>query len=168
MWSASVSIMAEAFKAVTPAPVRRSVRARQHMLVLSRAVRDLLRSPEQAADPESPILMNLMSGWDNPGWVASPDYLVACLQEALSTPGEILECGSGLTTIVLGAIAERRGLRVWSLEHNEEWAAKVRRMLVKYRINSVRLCVRPMRNYSSFTWYDPPMKETPDFALVVC
>ena len=111
----------------------------------------------------------MIYGWGNERWSAQDDYLAACAEQALNSKGPILECGSGLTTIVVGAIAKRRGVRLWALEHSPDWAAKVQGYLDRYAIDSVVLSSRPLRDGGAFAWYDPPLDSMPDsFDLVVC
>ncbi len=97
------------------------------------------------------------------------EYLAACIQSALATKGPILECGSGLSSLVVGAIAKQRGIEHWALEHSPEWAAKVQRHLDRYRMDSAKVCVAPLKNYGAFDWYDPPVGSLPEsFGLVIC
>ena len=94
---------------------------------------------------------------------------MACSRHAWACDGPILECGSGLTTLILGAIAQKRRLTVWTLEHNEKWAQRVRRFLGRYGIRSVNILVCPLRDYDNYSWYDPPLEKLPRaFGLVVC
>ncbi|RPH77600.1 MAG: hypothetical protein EHM77_07815, partial [Planctomycetaceae bacterium] len=111
----------------------------------------------------------LAYGWNNEDWSACGDYLHACLQRTLDTRGPILECGSGLSTLLLGMIAQRIGGFVWSLEHHGQWAERVAGEIERFGIRSVRLCVSPLKDYGEYTWYDPPLATMPDgFAGVVC
>jgi hypothetical protein len=81
----------------------------------------------------------------------------------------VLECGSGLSTLIIGAVAQMMSREVWTLEHLEFWATKVRSHLSRLDLKSVRLCVKPRRNYGDYSWYDPPLDEMPsDFGLVIC
>jgi predicted O-methyltransferase YrrM len=115
------------------------------------------------------LIEDLIYGWNNPVWAAKPDLLTAVIAHAAATNGPIIECGSGLSTMVLGLIAKKKGLRVWSLEHDRQWGEKTRLMMKKWRIESVELLIAPLRSYGSFDWYDVPMDSMPkDIALVVC
>ncbi len=114
------------------------------------------------------ILSDLVYGWAN-SWSVKPEYIAAFLRGAREADGPILECGSGLSTVLLGLVAQRTGNQVWSLEHDHEWAKRTRDALRRFRITSVELCVTELRDYGSFTWYDSPAARMPtDFALVVC
>jgi hypothetical protein len=49
------------------------------------------------------------------------------------------------------------------------WANKVQKYLKRYKIDSVVLCVKPLKAYTDFSWYEPPLESMPDgFALVIC
>jgi hypothetical protein len=168
LWCVSFSPITGALRAVTPAPIRRRLRVKHQEHVFRRAIIEFARNPEKSIDAQSDVLLDLIYGWDNGGWVASPEYLSACLNEALAAKAAILECGSGLTTILVGMIAARRGQPLWTLEHDRQWGMRVRRRLVELQIESVRLCVRPLKDYFDFSWYDPPLQAMPDFSLIIC
>ena len=128
-----------------------------------------LRAPAACAAPGDRLLLELIYGWGNESWSALDEYLAACIQNALVTTGPILECGSGLSTLVVGAIAKQRGIEHWVLEHSPEWAAKLQRDLDRYQIASAKLCIAPLKNYGDFDWYDAPLASLPDrFGLVIC
>jgi hypothetical protein len=111
----------------------------------------------------------LVYGWGNEDWSALDEYLAACINHTLDLRGPILECGSGLSTILVGAIAKKRGQRHWALEHTPEWASKVERYLNRYKLDSVVLCMVPLKDYGAFCWYDAPLELMPgSFALVIC
>ena len=60
------------------------------------------------------------------GWAASPDFLLHVALHMLSRkPLEIVECSSGVSTLVLARCCELNGIgHVYSLEHDAEYAAK--------------------------------------------
>ena len=62
----------------------------------------------------------LAGAWGNKPWAATPEYLQAACEMALKTPPEatILECGSGLSTVVLACAAEGTRRRLVTLEHD--------------------------------------------------
>src|SRR5690349_10151291 len=119
--------------------------------------------------PPRELLIKLRQGWDNQGWDAKLDYLEEILRRALVTDGPILECGSGLTTLLLGQLAGRRGVETWTLEHHEGWYKRVSGVIKDYRIPGLRYSYAPLRDYGEFNWYDPPLAEMPrEFGLVIC
>jgi hypothetical protein len=155
-------------KALIPLPVRRYLRAQQRALLFRRAMRVFSADPQSATGPGSRVLTDLVYGWGS-DLSAREEYLEACIAEALTCNGPILECGSGLTTILIGLIAQRRGETMWTLEHHEVWGRKTRRYLERYKIKSVRVSVRPLKEYAGFSWYDPPLDVIPDeVAFVIC
>lgn len=156
------------FAARIPAPVLLRLRALHRGFAFRRAMRRFLRDP-RGAMARSGTLSDLIYGWGNEDWSAWEEYLSACLTHALASGGDILECGSGLTTILLGAIAQRAGHVVWALEHTPAWAGRVGDCLARYRIRSVRLCLTPLKHYGEYSWYAPPLESMPrEFPLVVC
>lgn len=149
--------------------IRGVARVLHRKLVFRRAMKRFLRRPEACTAPDDPVVLDLIYGWGNKGWSAWGEYLTACIDHALRTPGPILECGSGLPTIVVGAVAKKRGQRHWALEHSSEWAEKVDRYLRRYDIDSVVLSVSDLRDHGDYLWYEPPLRSMPDsFPLVIC
>jgi hypothetical protein len=117
----------------------------------------------------SDVRSQLVRNWGNPLWVAQDEYLEAVVEYAMRSHGPILECGSGLSTIVLALIAQERDGVVWTLEHNREWAAKVQHCLSTHRLTTVHLLRADLRRYGDYWWYDAPLSELPgSFSLVVC
>ena len=119
--------------------------------------------------PTRATLQSLSLGWGNDGYAANLDYLEEVARSAASTPGPVLECGSGLTTLLLGLLAGSRGIEVRSLEHSATWQQRLATLLAKNRISNVEVLSSPLRDYGDFSWYDPPLQKLPDsFQLVVC
>jgi hypothetical protein len=115
------------------------------------------------------LLPDLIDAWGNAGWSAADDYLRTSIVHALETTDAILECGSGLSTLLLAAIAKQRGLQYWVLEHSAHWADKVRHHLVRHDISGAHIWVGSLREYAGYAWYDPPLHWMPKrFSLVVC
>jgi predicted O-methyltransferase YrrM len=128
-----------------------------------------LRALEHRAPVPRAVLSQLFYGWANEDFAAEPEFLAAIVDAARRTRGPILECGCGLSTLVLGVEADKRGLKVYSLEHDSHWARLTRRALKRQGIGCVTVIVAQLRNYGAFMWYDPPRSELPsDFSLVVC
>jgi hypothetical protein len=121
-------------------------------------------------DPPEALLTELVYGWGNEAYSSLREFLSACVRHARECPGPILECGSGLSTLVLGLEAKRRGLQVWSLEHHAVWAEVIRSHLRRLKLDNVQLCHARLREYEGgFHWYDAVAGRMPnDFALVVC
>jgi hypothetical protein len=129
-----------------------------------------IKCPQASLNYENGILKDLIIGWNNLNWSAHDEYLWSCIYHSLlNIKYPILECGSGLTTIITGIIAEQAGNSVWSLENSEEWSVRVQNVLKEFKINSVHLYVKPLKNYGRYYWYDPPLRFMPSkFGLVIC
>lgn len=133
------------------------------------ALTRFLDDPAACRRPGNPVLRELIEAWGNPHWVAREEFVAACVDHALSAGGPILECGSGLTTLLVGAVAARRGLAHWALEHKPDWAEKTRRALRDNGLEAVVLRECPLVDRGDYAWYDPPPDGMPDrFSLVVC
>jgi hypothetical protein len=135
----------------------------------SRAMSALLPDPARIATAKPELLADLAYGWGNEGWSGEPEYLLACLDAAETASGPLLECGSGLTTLLVGQVAKRRGLTLHSFEHMPHWAQMVRNCLHKYSIDAAHIHDTPIQSYGAFDWYGLPALELPDrFAVVIC
>jgi hypothetical protein len=134
-----------------------------------RAMRRFLSEVKHGQDISHDLLAELIQGWGNP-WSVQTEYLDACLREARTTTGPILECGSGLSTLLVGAVAQSRGTRIWSLEHEPKWAETIQKYLRKYRIFSVTVSLAPIRSYGDFDWYALPSLQTlpGKISMVIC
>lgn len=145
------------------------MRAWHRRRTFARALRKFIRDPHAAAAHPSKVLDSLVYGWDNSGWSGQSEFLSACVTRALRCEGPILECGTGLSTLLVGIVAQDRGLSMWSLEHLPEWGGRVQQALEQHRVESVQVCVRPLRSYGDFDWYALPLEAMPDaFSLLIC
>lgn len=155
--------------AALPIQVRRFLRACHRDFVFWRAMRRFLRDPAASTASGNNVIADLIYGWGNEAWSALEEYSVGCLKHALASKGPILECGSGLTTIMVGVVAQKSGNTIWSLEHTQAWGERVKKYLKRYRIDSVRMCVNPLKDYGDFFWYEPPLELMPnEFSLILC
>jgi hypothetical protein len=108
-------------------------------------------------------------GWGNERWAAEARYLCEVVRSAEKVQGSILECGSGLTTLMMGAVASRRGIQLHALEHNADWHARVSEAIARFGLTNVTVHLAPLRDFGSFDWYDAQLDDMPnDFSLVVC
>jgi len=138
-------------------------RAKMLDCVISRLVRT--RAPRTF----SVIWTDAIYGWGNERWTAEAPYLSAVVRAAEKVNSSILECGSGLTTLMMGAIAARRGIHVHALEHDADWYARVSDALARFRLTHVTLHHAPLRDYGTYDWYGVRLESLPsDFSLVVC
>jgi hypothetical protein len=114
-------------------------------------------------------LERLRRAWVNPGYEAELDYLELLCEYAAFARAPVLECGSGLTTVLLALTAGRRGLQIWSLEHDAGWYRATSLVLRRFRLDGIRLCYAPLVRHDQYVWYDAPLSLMPPrFGLVVC
>jgi hypothetical protein len=145
-------------------PIKQAVRRRQ----LTQAIRKIANLGERQM-PSRDLLSELIVGWDNDGYVANLDYLEEVARSSIETTGHILECGSGVTTVLLGILCSRRPIQVWSLEHSLDWQKRVAQVLGTNGLSGARVCFSPLIDHGKFVWYDPHSLQLPDqFSLVIC
>lgn len=95
------------------------------------------------------------------GWAASPDFLLAITRHALMRrPHTIVECGSGVSTIVLARCAQlnQQG-HVHSLDHDAKFAQHTRNELHRLELSSWATVIdAPLvpvqRGSETWLWYD--------------
>ena len=157
-----------------PTPLKRYVR--QALLepakrriddwVLGRAIKSLRGS----GSVDQALLRSMRRAWGNEAYSADLSYLGEVATRVSSCRGPVLECGSGLTTILAGVLTEARGVIVYTLEQDRGWADVIERALTRYRIRHVQVIYAPLQHYDGFVWYDrTAMLELPKwFELVVC
>ena len=94
-------------------------------------------------------------------WTVSamrPSGVVAVLNEiTVSQRRMIVELGSGVSSFYIGRLLQRRGGRLWTVEHDERWADLVERELRDQALDGVVTVVRAPLTASSLGW---PGEET--------
>jgi hypothetical protein len=165
-----MSVLRSIVKKLLPVRVRQTLRGWERELTFRRAMRRFLEDPDACTDPANPLLMELVRGWGNESWSGLSEFLAGCIARSLKAQGPTLECGSGLSTILVGAVAKKRGYQHWALENAPEWVARVSSVLSRYKLDSsVVLHATPLKDYGDFCWYDAPLAAMPDrFSVVVC
>jgi hypothetical protein len=160
--------MSANIKKLVPRSIKRPVKE----MLLRRQLRHAIKTISKLPAGESPSrrqLTDLITGWSNDGFVANPEYLEAVAEHSVKTEGPVLECGSGVTTILMGILCGKRNIAVWSLEHYDEWRQRVSGVLSDNEIAGVHVCSAPLVEYGEFVWYDPPLAQMPKaFSLVIC
>ena len=157
----------EIAKSVVPHIMRQSLREWQQRRRFRRVMSRYVAGAEDM--PPDGMSEELIAAWGNPGWSAGTEFLGAAVAAARKAQGPILECGSGLSTLLMGTVTTGIGNTIWALEHNPEWGQRVQREIDRWHLNSVHLCVAPLKDYGEYSWYDPPRDGLPErFSLVIC
>lgn len=117
--------------------------------------------------PDEALLVAIRRAWGNENWSGDVSYLAEVCKAAAATRGPVLECGSGLTTVLLGIYAAQRGVKVVSLEHLEDWERGVNRRLRRFHLPN-RVSHAALQSYGDFDWYALPPDMTSGISLVIC
>jgi hypothetical protein len=76
--------------------------------------------------------------------------------------GHILECGSGLSTLVMGIALAGTEHCVYALEHDLAWLRTTARWLEQYEIGNVTLIYAPIMPTETGDWYGVEPSDLPD------
>ena len=98
-------------KAAIPRVVKQHVKQVYQDWQLTRAIKQL-----QTTGPTRVILQQLRAAWGNEGFSADVSFLQAIAEHVQQATGPILECGAGVSTLVAGVCAAKRGLAVLSFD----------------------------------------------------
>jgi predicted O-methyltransferase YrrM len=159
--------MVAIIKKVFPSSLKNKIKSINRERQLSVAMKRLTAAVESGA-PESDVLAELGRAWGEDGYRAVGGYLEEVARFARETRGPVLEIGSGLTTLILGALVARRDIPVWTLEHHPEYFGRTEETLKNLGLANIHLTFAPLRDYGDFCWYDAPLDALPrDFSLVI-
>jgi len=99
----------------------------------------------------------------------SRGYLRHMATKAVNVSGDVLECGSGLSTLLLAITAGRQGHCVHTFEHDEACTQRLRHLVERYGLSNVTVHHAPIRSYGRFDWYNIPHRcDSENFSLVIC
>jgi hypothetical protein len=94
-------------------------------------------------------------------WAADAGTLALVVGIARKCRGPIIETGSGLSSVLMGAFGER----VYSLEHLEHCAARTLAWAVEAGVENTGICCAPLKDF----WYDIEKFDLPKkFAFGFC
>ena len=130
----------------------------------------LRRLRHGAADGASDASLRRLSwAWGNTAWSARPSFINTALSLAESVDGPVLECGSGLSTLIVGARLAQRNQMLISVEHDIRWYLRIAVLLQRHGLHNVTLCYARLRDYGEFAWYDAEsVPRDVRFSLVLC
>lgn len=107
-------------------------------------------------------------------WAAGPDFLLElALHVKTEKPRAIVECGSGVSTIVLARCAEMNGRgHVYSIEHLPDFADETRRELARHGLAAYATVLRaPLMHHDIknqvWLWYSVPTLLPDEIDLLV-
>jgi len=115
--------------------------------------------------------------WEDTYMIA-PSVLLVAMERLLDKPNQlIVECGAGISSVVLGYIIKQNGSgQVLSREHDEEYVPLAKERIARRGLSDyVEIIHAPLKEYSfhskTWLWYDtgcffPMLKAQIDFVLV--
>lgn len=130
-------------------------------------MRQLLDQLAERTDVDLALLNALRNAWDDSGWSADAEFLFYGARMVRRHGGAVLDCGSGLSTLVFATLTAPSGGTVYSLEQDPAWHRHMTRVLSALGIRNVALWLAPLRPAGSCVWYDLGARELPAlFGLV--
>jgi hypothetical protein len=123
---------------------------------------------EGKADPSAFQALNAYGGNPNPTFALPASLLERCWTTAKEAQGDILECGSGLSTLVMGMAVKGTPHVVWAMEHDLEWLQQLIQRLERYDIRNVVPVYAPLLpREEGGNWYGANLEELPSAFDVV-
>lgn len=105
-------------------------------------------------------IIDMHDAWANP-FAADPILLAGLAALARAAKGPILECGSGLSTLVMAAA--NSAVRVVCLENSPVFAEHLRQEAARYSLANIDILCAPLKD----GWYDVGTLPEEDWALAV-
>ncbi len=156
-------------KKCLPKKLKQSARNTIDLINFYRSINELkkISNPD---DLSIDLIHRLSVSWGNTGWSLSEQAVKDIVNLSFSVNGSILECGSGLSTIILSVLHRNNSdIVIWSLEHDQKWHSKVNIWLKKLNLTNVKLIESPLIKYNSYDWYDISDLLLPtDLNLIIC
>ncbi len=118
--------------------------------------------PRLRAGDETESDFNELFRYGGNAWAADSGVLALLTGLVRKCRGPIIETGSGLSSVVMGAVTDAQ---VYSLEHVEHYAAQTLNWCNEAGLDNVGICCAPLKDF----WYDLDPFELPNkFALGFC
>lgn len=149
-------------------PLRAAAKERLRQLSFRRYMNQAIRWPSLLDD--TPFLAGIREAWGNVDYSADVSFLTEALRRARGgARGAVLECGSGISTILMGLSMPRpAGREIWALESDARWVERVTAVTQQYQLSNVRIVHAPLQSYGDYMWYAAPLQRMPLFQLVIC
>lgn len=97
-----------------------------------------------------------------PPYALPANGLLELYEQASRARGHILECGTGLSTIIIGLALKGSHYQLYSLEHDIEWLNKTATWLKRYNITNVNLIYAPLHPFKDGNWYGIYPQDLPE------
>lgn len=126
---------------------------RRFMLIRARTIH--LKRALAGHDDVHAAIQGLYEAWPNKQWAVSRDSMSKTV-DLLADRTVVLECGSGLSTLVLAACTEANGARLISLEHDRTWHIRMAFLLALCGFDPRTVHHAPLKSYDTYDWYATP------------
>jgi predicted O-methyltransferase YrrM len=149
-------------------PLKVAVNERVRQLSFRRYMNQAVRNPSVLDEPA--FLADIRAAWGNEGYSADVSFLAEAIRRVRGlAAGAVLECGSGISTVLMGlSIPDRATCEIVVFENDVRWFERVTSVTRQYRFANVHLVHTPLQSYGDYMWYAPPTQRMPRFHLVVC
>lgn len=155
-------------KKIVPVQIRRGLRRQHQARVFKKAIMEFSNNIDNIENRED-IISRLIYGWGNTAWSALEGYLLEVVVQVRDNATCVLECGSGLSTVLMGVISQHKEITVVSLEHQKSWGDRVMAQLSKFTRHKVRLEICSIKSYGDYEWYDiTQVQNNKKYDLVIC
>jgi len=152
-------------KQLIPVVAREAIKRKIAEWRVKRAI-ELLRANGRFSPDE---LQAFWAAWGNPGFSADKRYLSETIRLIEENRGDVLECGTGATTIIAGVLAERYQFQVYCLEQDPAWSSAVRKAVSRNGLSRVHILDTPLKMYGDYMWYETSQVILPrHLGLVIC
>lgn len=142
------------------------VKAVKRKKYFSEKIKMLALQPDLLSEPAT--VRMLIDCWDN-SWSVQDECLSGLIGGITGSEKMVLECGSGLTTLVLSVFLRGRNSKIISLEHDWQWFREMQSLVNKCELKNVEIIYAPLKKYEGYEWYS---MKTPHnqlcFDVVVC
>jgi hypothetical protein len=146
----------------------RLITSRIKKFLFIQEINRIINDPQILLNNQNDILQRLVYLWGNEGWSGLSAYLLACLNHTDKANGYVLECGSGLSTILMGIIAKSKEVKIVSLENSKKWRNRTNWYLKHFNLNNVSILYTPIVERGNYQWYEIEKNALPEkISLVI-
>lgn len=150
-----------------PVSLRKFLLKTHQRMIWPGAIAEYKKQIDAGQIPSEHLIRKLVYAWGNQGFSAQINYIDTSIRKTFDTDGLIFECGSGLSTVLIGIIAQKQGRKMVSFEHIPFWAERVQTELDRFHLKN-QLIVRPLKDYGDFAWYDNSGLSFDSIGMCIC
>lgn len=152
----------------------KSLRAQAAMFERFRGFdRCMRRLGQDPADPAPfAAVAELFAHWGDPLSQNGESFVRSAIAHAGQARGPIVQCGSSVLTLVLGALCHadaEKSKQLWCLEHDTHWANTLRSWLTQYQLTATHVIASRAHLFDGYVWFAVDTSRLPDqVSLVFC